>query len=64
MSIKIKVWCDSGANIHSSREETIDVLGEWGITDEEWKDMSDDDRWNEVNQWAQEKLDIGFEVLS
>jgi len=54
------VWCDSGANIHSKREAVIDLDSDWGITDDDWKEMSDDDRWFAVEEWANQRLEIGW----
>lgn len=58
--MKIKVWCDSGANIHSCREGEIDLENDWGITDEEWGKMSDNEKNEAVTDWAYENLEIGW----
>lgn len=58
--MKIKVWCDSGANIHSCREDIIDLAKDWNISDEEWKQMSEEEKQNEVDNWAYDRLDIGW----
>jgi len=34
--MKIRFWCDSGANIHSCREEVANIE-QLGFTEEEWK---------------------------
>ena len=34
--MKVKFCCNSGANIHSCREEVIDLDEDLGISDEEW----------------------------
>lgn len=60
--MKIRVWCDSGANIKSSREAVIDIEWQWGITDEEWNEMPDDDKDKLVEEWAWERLSIGWEA--
>jgi hypothetical protein len=57
--IKIKVWCDSGANIHSCRSATLEP-SDWGYTEEEWEDLSEDEKEDLALQWAWERLDIGF----
>lgn len=28
--MKVKFYCDSGANIHSCREEVVDLVEDWG----------------------------------
>lgn len=58
--MKIKVWCDSGANIHSAREEVVDLERDWGISDEDWDAMTDDEKDQAVNDWANERLEIGW----
>ncbi|UOR07215.1 hypothetical protein MUN82_08970 [Hymenobacter aerilatus] len=60
--MKIKVWCDSGASIKSGREKVIDLEADWGITDEEWAAMKEDDKYKEVEQWAWNTgLSVGWE---
>lgn len=61
--MKIKVWCKSGANIHSTREAIIDLEKDWGISDEEWNEMLDGDKEEVVNEWAWERLEIGWSEL-
>lgn len=58
--MKVKFYCDSGANIHSCREEVIDLEDECGITDEEWNDMDDDEKQKVVMEWAWERLETGW----
>lgn len=62
--MKIKLFCDSGANIHSARTETIDTVRDWGIEDAEWLAMSDDEKYKLVEEWAYERLEIGFQELA
>lgn len=63
--MKLKFWCDSGANIHSCREEEFD-LKEYLCcdTDEEalevWNNMTEDQQYEEAQLWANDYLDIGF----
>lgn len=58
--MKIKLWCDSGANIKSSREEIIDTEEEWGVSDAEWSELSDTQRHELVMEWAWERLEVGW----
>lgn len=57
--IKLKIWCDSGANIHSCRKETVTVE-ELGYTDEEWNDLSEQDQEEAAKDVAFAQLDWGF----
>lgn len=59
--MKIRVYCDSGANIHSRRSEVIDLEKDWNMSDEDWNEMTDDEKQNIVDEWAYERLEIGWE---
>lgn len=48
--MKIKIWCNNGANIHSKREQTVD-LSELGYDEEEWAALPEEDKWHEVDDW-------------
>ena len=61
--MKIIVHCDSGANIHSRKEDTIDLEKDWSISDEEWKAMTEDEKFEQVMDWANNHLDIGWEEV-
>jgi hypothetical protein len=60
--MKIKFYCDSGANIHSRRTETVDI-SEIGYTEEEWKELSDDGKQEAAQDWANDRLEIGYEEI-
>lgn len=61
--MKLKLFCDSGANIHSCRTNTIDLESEWGITDEEWNTYTDEEKYNLVREWAEQRLSISWEEI-
>ena len=61
MSKKIKYWCDSGANIHSRREDETS-LSELGLTEEEWHAMSDEQRDDMMREIAWDRADWGYEL--
>lgn len=61
MSKTIKYWCDSGANIHSCRKGTT-TLDELGMTEEEWNEMSDNERDDLMREIACERMDWGYEL--
>ena len=49
--MKVRFVCDSGANIHSARKEVVDTE-DLGITDEERLELSEDDKYEMVSEWA------------
>lgn len=61
MGRKFKVWCDSGANIHSNREQMIDleILG----VEDEWDSMTDDQRDEVMKDVAWDRLDWGYQEI-
>lgn len=59
MSIVIKWFLDSGANIHSAVEGEV-TTEELGIPDEEWKNMSEFEKEEVMREVAFETLDWGF----
>ena len=61
--MKVKFYCDSGANIHSCREEEIDLVEDWGMTPEECEALNEDEKLELAKEWAYERLDIGMEIL-
>jgi len=59
MSIKIKWWCDSGANINSCNKGEFDIE-DWGYTKEEWIPYTEEEKDEIVREAAWERLDWGF----
>jgi len=60
--MKLKFVCNSGANIHSARKAIIDTE-DYGLTDEEWEELSDDGKFEIVSEWANERLEIYWEEI-
>lgn len=60
MGKKIKVWLDSGANIHSKYEQVVDLEDEYGISEEEWDEMSSIEQEDFVRDIAFSTLDWGW----
>jgi hypothetical protein len=60
--MKLRIWCDSGANAHSKRVEIIDIT-ELAITADEWAKMSDDDKEAAAKEVAFQQLDWGYEEI-
>ena len=60
--MKVKFYVDSGANIHSNNEsDWFDTVEDLGMEEGEWEEMSCDEKLREVELWASNYLDIGFE---
>jgi hypothetical protein len=57
--MRIDYWCDSGANIHSCLKGSIDT-SEFGLTDEDWLGLSDDEKEEYMKDVALERLNWGF----
>ena len=57
--MKFKVWCDSGANTHSCRQEEIDI----DISEEDLAAMSEDEQEEMLKEYAFEKLGWGWERI-
>lgn len=62
MTRKFKVWLDSGANIHSKREQTIS-LEEIGIEDDEWERMTEEEQDEAMKEVAFDYADWGYQEL-
>ena len=55
--MKIKMSVNVGMG--EGREDKVSP-SYFGLTDEEWKNMSDDDKWKIVESWADNYVEIGF----
>ena len=60
--MKLKIWCDSGANARSKREVIVE-LSDIGFTEEEWKRLHEDEKEQIAKEVAFEQLDWGFEEV-
>jgi hypothetical protein len=60
--LKLKVWCDSGANARSKYERTYS-LKELGLNPEEWKKLTDAEQECQAKELALECFDWGFELV-
>lgn len=58
---KVIFYCNSGANIHSCRKSTIDTVKDLNLADGEWEEMTEDQRFEIVKEWANDKLEIYWE---
>jgi len=59
MGTKFKVWCDSGANIHSKIEYKVD-LDDIGFTEEEWNEASEEKKDKVMRDISFQQLDWGY----
>lgn len=57
--MKIKYWCDSGANAFSCVSGEI-TLEELNLSEEEWSNMSEDEKDKLMFEVACHRLDWGF----
>ena len=61
--MKVKFYCNSGANIHSYREAIFDTVKDLDMEEGEWEKLTDDDKYDEAEIWANNRLEIGYEEL-
>lgn len=61
--MRVKFSCNSGANIHSCREETLDTVDDLGLDPGEWEAMSDEDKYKMAEEWAHQRLEIYYEEI-
>lgn len=59
MTKRFKVWCDSGANIHSCRTEYV-TLDDLGLSKQDWDSMSEEQKEEAMRDIAFDKLDWGW----
>lgn len=59
---RIRFYCDNGANIESCRSDEF-TPKELGLTDQEWQELTEDEKYEMVRDWAFDKLDYGYEEL-
>lgn len=59
--MKITIYCDSGANIHS-RWQSEYTTEELGFSEAEWAELSEEEKWKIAEEVVQEsgRLDIGY----
>jgi hypothetical protein len=60
---KLKVWLDSGVNIHSTHYQIID-LDELGFTLEEWNELPEAVQENMAREIAFNYADWGFQIIN
>lgn len=60
--MKIRFYCDNGANIHSRKQETFS-LSDLGLTEEEWREMTEEGKIKMVEEWMWDSMEVGFEEL-
>ena len=58
--MKIRVYLDSGANIHSCYERIIDLENDLGINESEWAELSEYDKDYMMKEFAFESSEWGY----
>lgn len=62
--MKLKVWLDSGANAFSCYTQEVDTEKDFGLTDEEWEAIPEDEKYEDyIKEIAFSRADWGFEEL-
>lgn len=61
--MKIEVWCDNGNNMHSCRKEIIDLIEDWGFSQEDCDILTENDIHSLAHDWENEHLDIGGKIV-
>ena len=60
--MKVQFNVNSGASVSSNNESGwFDTVEELGMDEGEWEAMTEDEKWEEANTWAQNYLDIFYE---
>lgn len=62
MKRKFEIWLDSGANIHSCKK-TVVTLGDLGLSENEWDEMDQDEKEENMRDVAFETLDWGWKEI-
>ena len=58
--MKVKFWCDSGANAFACKTEVLDTAKDLGLQEGEWEQMDDDAKHELAMEWAWNSgLDVG-----
>lgn len=57
--MKIKIWID----VFGGDEQTVDLEKSWKITNEEWEDMSEDEKYDEIWKFIDGNLSYGYREL-
>lgn len=60
--MKLRIWCDSGANAHSKREEVCSIE-DLGVSEGEWAAMAEELKEALVKEIAFAQLDWGFQEV-
>lgn len=60
--MRVRFNCDNGANFHSKYSETFDVE-DFGYSEKEWKELSDEDKESVLRDWALERYEYWMEEL-
>lgn len=62
MERKFEIWLDSGANIHSCKN-TVVTLDDLGLSENEWNEMDQDEKDENMRDVAFETLDWGWKEI-
>jgi hypothetical protein len=61
--MRVKFFCNNGANALSCREETFDTVDDFGMNEGQWERLSEDEKYAVAKEWAHDRIEIGFVEL-
>ena len=61
--MKVRLYIDNSANMDSIKSETVDTEDLFGINDEEWGDMSTQEKETMCKDWVNDQISWGWEEL-
>lgn len=61
--MKVKFFCNSGANIHSRKSSSVlDTVEDLGFAEGEWEQLPEDEKYKLAEEWAwQNGLEVYYE---
>lgn len=61
--MEVRFNVDNGANVHCCRSKVLDTEKDLGLEPGEWEAMPDDEKYQQVYDWAQNHLEYYYEEL-
>jgi hypothetical protein len=61
--MKVRFNLDNGANMHSCRSTVVDTETDLGMAPGEWERMTEAQKQEEVQRWADQHIEVYYEEL-